>query len=135
MDQSTTPGNRRSRRSNVLLAATLEIGGAVIPVKLRNLSEHGALIQGPKLPIEGSELVFCRNELRAHGRIAWVNGEHGGVAFSSPLSTQDVLQNVPQPKPRVHQEYKRPGLNPRSMSPQEQASMEHWLAIMGLQRL
>ena len=134
MDESNNPGNRRSRRSNVLLAATLELGATTFSVKLRNLSEHGALIEGPNLPIEGSEILFKRNDLNVPGRIAWVNGTHAGIAFSVTLSTQDVLQNIPQPTPRVQSEYKRPGFGPRVLSPQEQAAMEHWMALMAMKR-
>lgn len=134
MDESATPGNRRSSRSNVLLAATIEVGAASIPVKLRNLSEQGALVEGGNLPLENSDILFCRNELRVHGRVAWVNHKQAGIAFAEPLSTQEVLRNVPQPRRRVHTDYKRPALNPRALSPSEQAAMDHWLALMTSKR-
>jgi hypothetical protein len=134
MDESTSPKNRQSSRSNVLLAATIELGGASIPVKLRNLSELGALIEGDKLPLEGTEITFCRNDLRVPGRIAWVSKKQAGVAFADPLSTQAVLRNVPQPRSRVHTDYRRPALSPRALSRSEQAAMEHWLAMMESRR-
>lgn len=134
MDESSSPGKRRSSRSNVLLAATLDLGGASIPVKLRNLSEQGALVEADNLPLEESEIMFCRNDLRVLGRIAWVNEKQAGIAFAEPLSTQDVLRNVPQPRRRVHLDYKRPALNPRNLSVNEQAAMEHWLALMASKR-
>ncbi|QIK77705.1 PilZ domain-containing protein [Sphingomonas piscis] len=96
----------------MLLAATIELGATSIPVKLRNLSEQGALIEGPRLPLEGSDVLFRRNELEVAGRIAWVSGKQAGIAFAAPLSTQDVLRNVPQPKPRVTADYRRPGSIP-----------------------
>ena len=46
MDESSMMQNRRSRRSPVLLAATVDVGGKPVAVKLRNLSEEGALIEG-----------------------------------------------------------------------------------------
>ena len=134
MDESANPGNRRSSRSNVLLAATIELGGASIPVKLRNLSEQGALVEADNLPLEDSEIIFCRNDLRVLGRIAWVNNKQAGVAFAEPLSTQDVLRNVPQPRRRVHTDYRRPALNPRTLSANEQAAMVHWLELMESRR-
>lgn len=127
MDQSNHPSQRQSRRSNVLLAATIDVSGASIPVKLRNLSEQGALIQGDRLPVEGSEVRFRRNELSVAGRIAWVDGQHAGVAFSVPLHPQDVMRNIPQPKPRVHADHRRPALNPRTLTQQEQRLLESWL--------
>ena len=130
MDESNSPGNRRSRRSNVLLSAALELGGSSIPVKLRNLSEQGALIEGKNLPLEGCEVQFKRNDLSVAGRVAWVNESQAGIAFHEPLSTQEVLRNVSQPRPRIQSEYRRPPLNPRSLSAHEQAAMEHWMALM-----
>ena len=40
MDESSMTGNRRGRRSPVLLSATIEVDGAPVTVKLRNLSEQ-----------------------------------------------------------------------------------------------
>ena len=130
MDESNSPGNRQSSRSNVLLAATIEVGGAAISVKLRNLSEQGALIEGPELPVEGSEVLFKRNELSVRGRVAWIKGKHAGIAFAVPLSTQEVLRNIPQPKPRVQSGYRRPALNPRNLSMSEQVALESWMTMM-----
>ncbi|MEO5773400.1 MAG: PilZ domain-containing protein [Sphingomicrobium sp.] len=127
MDESNAPRNARSPRANVLLAATIEVSGASIAVKLRNLSEQGALIQGERLPVEGSEVLFRRNDLSVAGRIAWVDGQYAGVAFAAPLHPQDVLRNIPQPKPRVHNDYRRPALNPRALTAQEQQLLDSWM--------
>jgi hypothetical protein len=127
MDQSNPPSQRQSRRSNVLLAATIEVGGGSLPVKLRNLSEQGALIQAERPPVEGSEVLFRRNDLAVPGRIAWVDGHYAGVAFASPLQQQDVLRNIPQPKPHVHRDHKRPALNPRALTAQEQRLLDNWM--------
>ena len=79
--ETTNCQNRQSRRSQVLLSATIECGGSEQSVKLRNLSEQGALIEGAKLPIEGTQVVFKRKELEASGRVVWVNGKLAGIAF------------------------------------------------------
>ena len=127
MDQSNPPSQRQSRRSNVLLTATIEVGGTSIPVKLRNLSEQGALIHADRVPVEGSEVLFRRNDLAVPGRIAWVHGQYAGVAFAVPLQPQVVLRNIPQPKPRVQPDCKRPALNPRALTPQEQRLLDNWM--------
>lgn len=126
MDESNAP-LQRPRRANVLMAATIEVSGAAVPVKLRNLSEQGALIQAERLPVEGSEVLFRRNDLSVPGRIAWVDGVYAGVAFSAPLQQQDVLRNIPQPKARVQPDHRRPALNPRALSAQEQRLLEGWI--------
>src|SRR4030095_2626131 len=58
MDQSSASQNRKNRRSNVLMSASLELSGTSLPVKLRNLSAEGALVEGDGLPIEGASILF-----------------------------------------------------------------------------
>src|SRR5215210_8882906 len=101
MDESSMMKNRRSRRSPVLLAATVEIAGAPVAVKLRNLSEEGALIEADRLPLEGSSTCFQRNDLRLKGRVVWVQGRYAGVAFDSPLKPEQVLRNIPQARAKA----------------------------------
>jgi hypothetical protein len=127
MDESSMMKSRRSRRSPVLLAATIELGGKAVPVKLRNLSEEGALIEGDRLPLEGSSTFFERNELRLRSRVIWVQGRYAGVAFDYPLKPEQVLRNVPTPKPRAQQDFKRPGLACRPLSDYERRMLERWM--------
>lgn len=119
--------NRRSRRSPVLLAATIEVAGRAVPVKLRNLSEEGALIEGDRLPLDGATTFFERNELRLKGRVVWVHGRYAGVAFDEPLKTEQVLRNVPKPKPVAHGDFKRPGLACRPLTDYERRMLERWM--------
>ena len=127
MDESSMITNRKSRRSPVLLAATVDVLGQPVPVKLRNLSEEGALVEGDRLPLEGSTTVFERNELRRKGRVVWVQGRYAGIAFDEPLKAEQVLRNVPVPKPRPQVDFKRPGLACRPLSDYERRMLEQWL--------
>ena len=79
MDESSNSQNRRSRRSNLLMSASIEISGLSLPVKLRNLSADGALIEAEKLPVEGAKLLFRKAEISIEGRLAWVEGKRAGV--------------------------------------------------------
>ena len=119
--------NRRSRRSPVLLAATIEVAGEPVAVKLRNLSEEGALIEGNRLPVEGSATFFERNDLRLKSRVVWVHGNYAGVAFDEPLNPEQVLRNVPKPKPRAQPDFRRPGLACRPLSDYERRMLERWM--------
>lgn len=119
--------NRRSRRSPVLLAATIEVAGAPVPVKLRNLSEEGALIEADRLPLEGSTTFFQRNELRLKSRIVWVQGRFAGVAFDEQLKPEQVLRHVPTPKPKVNIGHRRPGLACRPLTDYERRMLEQWM--------
>lgn len=126
MDSSTVSQNRRSRRSSVLLAATLETRAGSLAVKLRNLSAEGALVEGKGLPIEGTEVLFRRNELAERGDIVWVNGNHAGVAFKERLQPEQVLRHVPAPRQRVNPDFRRPSLACRELTPEERRLLESW---------
>lgn len=126
MDQSSINQNRQSRRSNVLLAASIEVSGTTIPVKLRNLSTEGALIEASGLPVEGSEVLFKRNELSVSSRVAWVHENHAGVAFRRPIAQEDVLRNIPSPRYRHPLDFKRPGLGVQKLTDDEQRSAKGW---------
>ena len=127
MDESSVSHNRRSRRSNVFLAASIEVSGIALPVKLRNLSSQGALVEGDDLPVEGSQILFRRKDLSVKGRIAWVHENQAGVAFNRLLPQEDVLRNIPKPRPRVMPDFRCPGLACRKLSADEQRLVDSWV--------
>ena len=127
MDESGITQNRRSRRAPVLLAATIEVAGVPQSVKLRNLSSEGALIQGDRLPLEGTTTFFKRNELRLKSRVVWVHGTFAGVAFARALKPEEVLRHVPQPRQRANADFRRPGLACRPLTEQERRMVEKWM--------
>ena len=131
MDQSSTTHNRKSRRSNVLLTATLETGDGVSQVKLRNLSAEGALVEGQPLPAAGSAVTFHRNDLSVHGRIAWVNGKQAGVSFDQQLQPDQVLRHVPPARQLIQPKFRRPGVIRHEMTPEEQRLVESWVWSRG----
>ena len=96
-------------------------------MKLRNLSERGALIEGERLPLEGSSALFERNDLRIKSRVVWVEGRYAGVAFDTPLKTEDVLRNIPKPKAKAQQDFRRPGLACRPLSDYERQMLDKWM--------
>jgi hypothetical protein len=124
--ENTSCQNRQSRRSQVLLSATIESGGSEQSVKLRNLSEQGALIEGVKLPIEGTQVVFKRKELEAPGRVVWVNGKLAGIAFGEKLETEQVLRHIPAPRNIAQPKSWRPGLK-SSLNDEQRHLAESWI--------
>lgn len=128
MNASSSIHNRRTRRSPVLLTASVEVAGEAKSVRLRNLSEDGALIEGECLPEEGSETFFERKELRLKSRVVWVEGRYAGVAFARPLKAEDVLRHIPSPKAKVQIEARRPGLACRPLTSYERRMLERWMA-------
>ena len=126
MDQSNTPQNRKTRRSNVLMSASLELSGTSVPVKLRNLSVDGALVEGDKLPVEGASILFRKGDLSMAGTVAWVKGRQAGVAFAQNLDPDQLLRHIPAPRPRVTPEFKRPGLK-GTLTAEEKRFGEKWV--------
>ena len=131
MEHSDITQNRQSRRSNVLLAATIELAGAALPVKLRNLSTEGALIEGDELPVEGSEVVFRRNDLKVTSRVAWVDGKHAGIAFRRPIAQEEVLRNIPSPRHRTPVKFGRTGFARQKLTAEEAVLARNWAWTAG----
>jgi hypothetical protein len=127
--QAESDADRRSRRAPVLLAATIEFGRCSRPVKVRNISENGALVEGDRLPPEGSTGTFTRNELFVGFTVVWVQGRYAGVAFVRALDREEVLHHVPQTKQpeRYTPAFKRPGLACRPLTPYERKNLERWM--------
>lgn len=127
MDESSITHNRRSRRSPVLLSASVDVAGTPKPVKLRNLSEEGALVEGERLPLEGTTTFFERNDLRVKSKVVWVQGRFAGIAFNRLLKAEEVLRNVPKPRQRIHPDFRRPGLACRPLTPDLRRMVERWM--------
>lgn len=135
MDESAQTQNRRHRRSNVMLKATLETPGASLPVMLRNLSQEGALIKGEELPEEGSRVLFHRDGLSVPSRVAWSHCGHAGVAFDFPLFPKEMLRHVPERQPKAPLPIaRRPGLSCKPLTAAERALIERW-ATEGVNKL
>ena len=126
MDQSSSSQNRKNRRSNVLMSASLELSGTSVPVKLRNLSAEGALVESDKLPVEGASVLVRRGDLSMPGRVAWVNGRQAGVNFAQKLNPEQLLRHIPTPRPRVTPDFKRTGLK-GTMTAEERRFGEAWV--------
>src|SRR3954467_14655742 len=90
-----TSRRRRSSRAKVLLVASLDLPDRSQAVKLRNLSEEGALVEGGGSLGVNWELVFRRNAPAVSGRVIWVRGELAGISFNEPLDRKVVLRHVP----------------------------------------
>lgn len=128
MTDMTATHNRRSRRSNVLLKATLESAGDSLEVTLRNLSQEGALVQGKRLPDAGSRVLFHRQGLSVPSRVAWAHAGVAGIEFDFPLFPRELLRHVPTrdeapPPPPIK---KRPGLGAMPLSEGERQLIERW---------
>ncbi|MEA3054404.1 MAG: hypothetical protein QOG72_3307 [Sphingomonadales bacterium] len=89
--------DRASPRTNLLLSATVETGGKIISVRIRNLSETGALVEGAGLPDAGMPLVIMRGDLQVSATVAWAAGGRRGVRFDGPTPVNEWTGGKPRP--------------------------------------
>lgn len=127
MDMSQSTQNRHSRRSPVFLTATLDDGGEVLNVILRNMSESGALVEGDRLPGEGATVFFERKAIRVKAQVVWVHERFAGVAFNRELQREELLRNIPQPRARTEADTRRPGFVSKPLTDGERKILDLWM--------
>lgn len=84
-DESPAAELRAEPRTHLFLVAMLAVGAASTPVRIRNLSRSGALIEGSDLPAVGSVASIRRASLFVEGVVAWRSGNQAGMAFNSSI--------------------------------------------------
>ena len=93
---------RSDSRSNVFLTATVYAGARSSPVKIRNLSIHGALLEGVNLPGDGSPARLQRGSLVALGEVAWRDDKHCGIRFNHPVNVEEWIKRAgPEGQQRI----------------------------------
>lgn len=75
----------------MFLVATLYFGGAGSPVRVRNMSTTGALVEGAALPAAGTAIILRRGALEAPATTAWSEAGKAGLAFAGPLEVSEWL--------------------------------------------
>lgn len=76
---------RRDPRTHILLVATLYFDHRIVPVRVRNLSPQGALLEGVSLPPPGKAVVLRRGKLEAAGRVVRSTAGKAGMQFDHPI--------------------------------------------------
>ena len=137
MDEETDSSGaeqRQAKRSRVLLGATLATDAGEIDVRLRNLSQLGALLSCAAPPGVGSEVTFKRGETIVHSRVMWVHGEQFGIKFDIPIDESEMLVHIAPPSARPEtpavpdaQAY-RSGFRHHVLTPEERKLAEEWFS-------
>jgi hypothetical protein len=91
MNQPQTADPRENPRTNMFLGAVIREPGLSFPVKVRNMSVSGALVEGAALPEEGAEVQLVRGSLALSATVAWSAAGRCGLRFSSPACVRDWL--------------------------------------------
>ena len=76
----------RAQRSNLLLAATIEAQDLKAAVRIRNLSESGAMLEGAALPGVGDRLTLQRLDLEVGATVVWSARSRCGIRFDRKIS-------------------------------------------------
>lgn len=89
-----TPDHRDAARSNVFLTAVIEGPGGPFPVRIRNISVRGALLEASELPAEGSLVELHRAHLCAKGEVAWRDQGQCGVRFADDIVVAEWVKRA-----------------------------------------
>ena len=83
-----SPGDekRLDPRSNIFVIAALYHAGGSVPVRIRNMSPHGALVEGATLPANGTPMRLSRGSLTVECEIMWADEGRAGLHFSAPTA-------------------------------------------------
>ena len=96
----TGPDGRREARRSMFVAAVLKLGDQPFPVRIRNMSTTGALLEGAILPPSGSRVELVRAGLAVNGQVAWAMGAHCGIKLDLVVTVDSWLSG----KAAAHQQ-------------------------------
>jgi hypothetical protein len=82
---------REEPRTKMLLGATMDYGGHSMQCHIRNLSEHGALVQCSTPPPEHATVSLRRGRLYLAGEVAWAARELFGLRLSTGVDLNEWL--------------------------------------------
>lgn len=94
--------HRIEHRSNLFVIATLYAQSGSTPVRIRNISSTGALVEGGALPPAGSRVRLSRGSLTVAAEVVWLANGRAGLKFAGSIFVADWLPKA-QRNPR--QEY------------------------------
>jgi hypothetical protein len=85
---SSAADARGAARASLYIAAALYCDGSPSPVKIRNISATGALVEGAVIPSVGALVQLVRGGLIVHGLVAWCVDGRCGLKFSGCVDVQ-----------------------------------------------
>jgi hypothetical protein len=91
------PESRRERRHPLVWSGLLHHDYQSTPVRIRNISETGAMIDCPAMLTSGSEpLLEFGNGMSLSTKVAWVLGDQAGLRFDTPFDLHELSRSRPQ---------------------------------------
>lgn len=83
---------RSDPRTNVFLMATLYTTEGSYPVRVRNLSLFGALLESGELPEKHVPVLLKRGSLSVRGELAWQRSKYCGVRFKDSIDVAEWVK-------------------------------------------
>ncbi len=132
---SAQGSDKRGReRMRVLLAARLVTTFNDRPVKIRDLSGEGAMIEGDAMPSEGTDVILQRGPIEVFASVVWSDGRQCGLEFETVLEEEDFLTllNPPMPSQTIAAPTPRHSpLRSEPITPESWAAARDWVHPIG----
>jgi PilZ domain len=114
---------RGERRHPLVWSGLLHHDYQSTPIRIRNISATGAMIECPAMLTVGSEpLLELGEELSVSAKVAWVVGDEAGLRFDRPFDLHDLARARPQVTPS----HWKPPSYLTSEPDQDSPWAEHW---------
>jgi hypothetical protein len=82
---------RGAVRTNLFVLAALRTATDQAPVRIRNVSPFGMLVESSLLPSRGTLVEVMRGSLSARGSVVWANGGKVGIKLVNEIDTAEWL--------------------------------------------
>ena len=100
-------------------------------MRIANLSASGARIFGDLPYLSGQQVTLVCGTTKVTGSIAWIGGQHAGLAFDDPINPHDILPKRMSTatlimKDEREADFRRPGFKGNQLSVEERQTLEEW---------
>ena len=100
------------------------------PVKLRDISAGGSLVESEQPFAAGKDVILRRGSTEVFARIVWADGNRCGLQFEEPLTEAELLGFIHQPlkaaAPMPQPLPQRPSLAPEPLTPEQWEIIQAW---------
>ena len=106
----------RPARQALILKGELHWRRGTMPVRLRNVSARGAMLEAERDLDRGSEVVLDLGGIAAPGHVRWCRGKQIGIQFAEPFDVASLAQPEPAREgfDMVKPDYLKSELDPNS---------------------
>jgi len=97
---------QRAKRHPLIWSGTLHCNGQRMPIRVRNISATGAMVQCSDTVPNGADAMLELSEtVSVHGTVGWVVGDQVGLRFHSHFDVTQLARSTPEVAP---QRWERP---------------------------